>query len=835
MAEEKKRVDAKFTEACFLMDYIDVISAFGQTKNAAGFKNFKTIDCDPQAGGGAHEIISKLTSRDGLNQFINISPAALSVLQPKVRLFKQVYGPENSKTPIAEPEFIFADFYNRQDVESIFAGQKFRVGGVGLKDVNWKLAGTNPAEAEKVINVDLTFEFQAASDLLGNRMNSDGSIKAGNTAEDQSIVEMQANLIDLILHPPGFEESQGVKARLSSEAGEYVSKFYRIRMDVGWADPNLVDGKFPGMTAEASEDLRRELKKQEMSLILNLVSHKLDIQENGRITLSVEYIGALEESINGNSADILSIQDKLNKVKTRGSFFGLFGGGESYDDVQAGLETKRQRIADMEEYIECLKLNETGEDEIDAYTDNIEDLQEEIADNLEDIEEMTSDARGLVYQQFLSVLNEKVYTFDVDEDEIEDWIKSINAESERPSFDGLTSRITSGAPDSADDAADAIDEAAEERSGDIEDVNDVIETAKDEAEDPEKGYISFLFFGDIIEAACEVMSPQMNTQVTDSVFLVGPVVINHPRGTRRIVLNIADVPISYSDFQTFYFETVVRKQLASYPLKQFVKDILERLVKKTLQPSECFERGRAKRSINISLSNFTITKNVADLLQISNLYTGSPTGRTIISALDFPSEPPAEGEELVNCLFFYMNSYKASELRAKEGEDREKGIYHFYIGAEAGIVKSIDYSRTDVEGLREARQAEVRNLGQIRDVYNASVTLVGNSLFYPGMKVFLNPPLGFGAPEVDGYGDDNNFGSISNLLGIGGYYDVITVESGISRGGQYETTLDCVFAQSGGTLDTIEAKCDAVLENPPERDIGTIESINNVISSLSPF
>ena len=70
---------------------------------------------------------------------------------------------------------------------------------------------------------------------------------------------------------------------------------------------------------------------------------------------------------------------------------------------------------------------------------------------------------------------------------------------------------------------------------------------------------------------------------------IGPVVINHPR-QGRILINAADIPISYSNFQAFFF--IVRKQLASYPLKQFIKDVLERLVKKTLQPSECFEKGQ---------------------------------------------------------------------------------------------------------------------------------------------------------------------------------------------------------------------------------------------------
>jgi hypothetical protein len=194
----------------------------------------------------------------------------------------------------------------------------------------------------------------------------------------------------------------------------------------------------------------------------------------------------------------------------------------------------------------------------------------------------------------------------------------------------------------------------------------------------------------------------------------------------------------------------------------------------------------------------------------------------------------------MNCMLYYLNSYKAADLKANEEDDREKGIYHFHIGLDTGLIKGIDYQRSDVAGLREARQAEARNLGQIRDVYNAHVKMVGNSLFYPGMKVFLNPPIGFGAPEVDGINpetgkqDESNFGSISNLLGIGGYYDVISVDSKISRGGQYETELDCIFAQSGGTLDNIDAKCKGILATlepeAPESTWG--ESIGDFFSGL---
>ena len=327
--------------------------------------------------------------------------------------------------------------------------------------------------------------------------------------------------------------------------------------------------------------------------------------------------------------------------------------------------------------------------------------------------------------------------------------------------------------------------------------------------------------------------------MADSALLFGPVIINHPRG-EKMLIPLSSIPISYSRFTEFFFDTIVRKQLASYPLKQFIKDIFEKMVRSVLQPSECFPSGRQDRKIEISMSNFTVSEDVADKLHLDSI-SYEKRGYNSHPLLYFQGnvEPPRDEEKVYNCMFFFVNSYTAAELKANEIDDREKGIYHFFIGADRGIVKSIDYTRTDVEGLREARQADARNLGQIRDVYNAKVTLVGNSLFYPGMKVFLNPPLGFGAPEEDGYGDDNNFGSMANLLGIGGYYDVITVESTISRGGAYETVLECIFAQSGGTLDSIEARCEGILENPPERDKGLLEragdALGAVVDFLNPF
>lgn len=793
--------DSKYTDGCFISDYIDIFAAVAATNNAGGYAGFKVVDCHPDAGGGAHEIIAKLTSRNGRSIFNNLKPAAMSLLVPKVRLYKLVY---DGKTVISQPEFIFDDFYQRQDVDAIFAGNERRIGGVGLSEATWMFDGTNPAEAPNTIKVNLKFEFQSASDLLGDRYSPDGTIDAGSPDLD-----LKANMIDLILHPPQLDEA----ANSAKDEGEYKPNFYRIKMVVGWARPQLQEGRLPGLSSAETQQLLAELSRQRMCIILNLVSHEFDIAEDGKIALAVEYVGALEESLNGNDSDILRVDQIV----------------EERDPItQQQIEENKRKIAELNEYIECLRLSDSAaaEDEIEFQQEEITALEEDTADLNQLVEEVAADEKVDVYTQFLSSLQDKVLEVEVDDLAIEEWIESMKSAVRPAAADIIGESEAASPPENADDAEEVIEEEGEAAfdaaEADAESSNvgnaseEFVKNAREEAQDPEKGYIHYIPLGDILSAAVKAGMGSSNMSVGDSIILTGPVVILHPRGY-RFHINLADLPIPYQDFQAFFFENVVRKQLSSYPLKQFLKDILEKLVKKLLQPPECFAKGREGRAVTISNTNFTVTRATALAcnFNIESIGTDTPIPRFNINRDPLPPIGIDSGEagDDVNCLMFYMNNYKAADLVADEMADLGRGIYHFYIGAEGGIVKSIDYQRTDVQGLREARQAEARNLGQIRDVYSANVTLFGNQMFIPGMKVFLNPPIGFGRPEVDGYGDDFNFGSIANLLGIGGYYDVIKVDSTISESGQYETTLQCEFAQSGGTLDSVAGKCQGIIDS----------------------
>ena len=831
--EEKDKKSGKYTDTCLLIDYIQEFKDLSANKstgvNKSGWKNFKCIEVS--AATTPADIISSMTSRGGMTEFLNMDNTTLGLLMPKIRLFKQYYESKHDVVGRAI-EYLFDDSLNPDAIEEILLNKRTRSGGAGISEVNWEFNGTNPAEAPRSISVSMKLVFQSAADLLGERYNpADGSIRAQDTDGENMYTK---NYIDLILHPPTKTEAFGGQKRVDEKGNAYVPKFYRIKLLVGWAVP---DGSFPNLANEPSQvyqdgsasktpndKLKEELRAMETTIFLNLVSHQFNIRENGQIELSIDYIGSLEETINGNSANVLDIT--------------AIGGQEAIDEMGNSLfnkkaaEKKKGQITDIKNQLDCLDLSsEANKDAAKELEKNIKTLEEEMQGEIDRADSFDSNAKTIIYKQFLERLNGKVRQFELTEEQAEEWTKSLNS-ALRPKFDTIVKNVKMKDSSALTEAGEAAIDQAEAESGLlVYGLGDVSGTAAESDSESQKqidsavketkeaaannSQVNYLYFGDILDLACEVANARTNNDMDSKMKIItGPIMITHPRGGRnakQIQMNLADLPISYDDFQTFFFETVVRKGLASYPLKSFIKDVLERLVRKALQPRECFAEGREIRQVDIGMTNFTIRSSVANQV---GLNTSSQQPRFYLDPAQFNNEgEQADPDGDHDVMLLFMTSYAAYDLTADVSKDRQKGIYHYYIGAERGLIQKIEFSRSDVQGLREARQAESRNLGQIRDVYNASVKMIGNTLYIPGMKVFLNPPIGFGRPENSGYdkssGESNleSFGSLSNLLGIGGYYDVIKVQSTISRGSVFTTELDCVFAQSGGEADRLRALC----------------------------
>jgi hypothetical protein len=316
---------------------------------------------------------------------------------------------------------------------------------------------------------------------------------------------------------------------------------------------------------------------------------------------------------------------------------------------------------------------------------------------------------------------------------------------------------------------------------------------------PEKHRVNFFFLGDLIEILAELHDTTRKKGVKlfipDIRYMLGPFTYVFPRsknGTKTSI-NLADVPISLKLFEIWFNKNIIRKRLDHYPLKNFIKDLTTQLVLAALGDA-CF-KGVGSRKNMVGLQGLIIpgqgengtehrikTGDV-DIDSIANMFS---------QYIPHAYAPPRKNwEAYKHYLFMYGSNESPDHLDPRNVEENFKeGIYHFLIGADRGLLKTVNFSRTDIPALRAARlTSEDQRESQLRDKYNANVELIGNPFFTPGQKIYINP-------TISGFGSTKNRNSIARELGLGGYYDVITVRSTIARAG-YKTSLDCVWTTFG--------------------------------------
>jgi len=130
-------------------------------------------------------------------------------------------------------------------------------------------------------------------------------------------------------------------------------------------------------------------------------------------------------------------------------------------------------------------------------------------------------------------------------------------------------------------------------------------------------------------------------------------------------------------------------------------------------------------------------------------------------------------------------------LDTREERDKRNGVFHLYLGADRGLVKSVNFSKVSAKYLREARyqQDALNPLAQLAATYNVNLKLIGNTIFWPGQYIFINP-VGFGLGQPD------SCDSTSNQLGLGGYH-LITEVNNFIESGKFETEVKALFEFSG--------------------------------------
>ena len=296
----------------------------------------------------------------------------------------------------------------------------------------------------------------------------------------------------------------------------------------------------------------------------------------------------------------------------------------------------------------------------------------------------------------------------------------------------------------------------------------------------------YTFFGDIVDAAMEVAA---DDKVIEAFYPADDITnVQDITKKYRIALcqfkvgsakyNLADLPVSIDLFASFFFDKIINEDTQTKSIGMFVKNLLSYVVNGNIENYFNEKNGdsRSFRTAYITLGNDLQGKQC------------DPPGR-------YNPDDAKPGTDFSYMVVYAISS--ASELiitkyTDAKSRDLKNNLAHFILGNEDSIVKNISFEKLSWEYAREHRLVD--NAGSpfniLANVFNVKVTLFGNTLFQPGSMIFVYPR------SMGDIGKPWTKGSISNIMGLGGYHFVTKVQNSID-GGAFQTSLEAIWQTSG--------------------------------------
>ena len=715
--------------------------------------------------GQPYGFINKLTQYGSMVKFFEATNAQLAHLQPTIRLFK-VVPVDNTEE---EVEFVFDTYARQSDVESVFKRKDKRGFGIGLQSFNFKYEGSNPFSVKKSIRANLSIKANNFSELLDDSRGFryiDLALKTGKAIRDKT----QSKELD-----------------------------FRIKAVVGLAVPD-------GETTANFSEIRRAVENNFITLNLTPVTHTFDFDETGAVTFNVEYYAYVEEFFDKARMNIFAKTDINKRVITR----------------QLGIKTQKKNCTDDD----LTKLNEFIE----------KDAEQVKKDKIESLQFLTNEL----------LINKLIYYLNLSKEEFD----KLSTMGPFFKFANIKNNINVNGSITQESINKDLEEAFNAKVEEQEDKNSLKNSFKISGIDNRQ--IPFFFLGDLLDIILEKIGKNLENMtdlpstytpptgdgvldideelkqqeleiLTNSVvqfkklrIVLGPVeIVNHQNPAEVQQVSLADIPISLAYFNEWLTSKLLAKNSANYPLTQFLNDLINNLVKNFLNDDSCynFNVKQKTRLFQSVLTSYRQPGQEHDDITtlINSTENGALTKRLNIDEVPDDQKPilnigghrtlkPANlGPQQENHFFvFYAGRTAPPELlQGIRENDEAKGVFHYIMGRDRGIVKTIELSKNDSPGLKEVRfeQEGYQGLYQLREIYDVNINTFCNIHAFPGTYIYVEP-RGF-SPSLGEFKIDEF--DLTDL-GIGGYYMIISSEHEFGPG-VMNTSITAKWVQS---LDAVE-------------------------------
>ncbi len=762
LAEESGALDPKPIDfQCILLERLHILADHHQgiLKKNPPRSNYgsSTIITDPLADPGT--VMSRIHhggQTAEVKEIMSLCPDVHGLLSPYIKISRVEYDKKTKKPTGVEKPLRIPNFLSPDDVSKILSGDLGRAAGAGIKSFKWELKGVQPAEVDNNISATLVLYFQSIGDFFAGASDAAGKAQAGRD---------EPTFLDLIINSPGIRKKKKKPGKSPSKPKcndkdeklhrAYEGDDYRIKVCAGWAVPPNLENIYPELNKTAPganrpryEVLATAIAATRVSLFLQMVKHDISFNQNGSLTLTVDYQAAISGLATSPNANILmegtrgsNIADKRAEIKKADEEAKL-NGDDPPDHEEKLKEIDELEQADRKEKYDKLLKGVYGSNRIYSIEVPIDQIV------VPKLSKLPFNERQKIAQQRLDVVLEAAAPTSV-----------LGAQTD----------YVAAASDDDTSASEATEEARKKRQN---------QEAWDKyaaGEDPNVITISYIYLGDLLDTILATMpggEPGFDfllSEVEVINLLVAARKMNIKNklackgsGNARLFkrINIGDIPISLDAFQAWFLKNVVDKQRDKYYFLKFVKDVCSGLVTNALR-SKCYGPG----------FNFSNRFDVQPLSLYQTSFGGTATVEAIAKAKSQLGCHVNDASKFGSALVLVSTDSKGRDLKGNFNDDINKGIYHHYIGSACSLIKTLDFQREDQPYLREARLQKEGALGaeQLRELYSVNIKLVGNNLYRNGSLIYVSPLLINTTKEQLSY------------LGLHGYYLVTSVSSELTE------------------------------------------------------
>lgn len=793
LSADQEQIKRTFKEQCFLLAFMDPLAKHkSETIEFDHARALPYVNGDiastqghPAAGKNCSLLIDRhpwgfmnlLTQSPNFKQLFEIDNASLGQLSPYIELKKIIETDDGS---IQEVTMNF-DASAATEAATILSNKDKRGFGVGIKNFTFSYEGSNPFAVKKSIKAKLVLFASSFDDLLKIR----GSAGAYYRYVDLAL-KTGSNLKDKIPPPKSPEDYE----KMSENIGKLN---FRLKAIVGWANP------VPGGGAPSGA-----INDSYVTLTLTPTIHEFDIDDMGRVTFTINYLSYIEDFFDQPNYNIFTdVETNKSMFKRREKYKQLQKSCKP--DEMASIKKADAEIINFEKAVnlrnialELLRWQALYFIEM-KYTDMINFIKQGPFYNYDPSvyppQYLTDDDATQTQKDIVQALEEQ-YT----PGNTPGGVANLDLAEYIVFFylSDLVDIILSGIGNLLVELEGAI--AAEPAAYGPKDLHDVSKLRK-----------SFEKFR-VILGPMEVVDPK------------------HPGQMRTC--SLGDIPVSLKYFMDWMTDNTLKKERTEWTLPTFLNSLLNNFIRNFLNNDSCYDVN-IKQKTRLFQNNVTAYNNktkdgVSKNDQITDM---------IIEQRKLAKKFPGEGWETASRLWadphylskigwhtgpllnvmgtrgdvrpeipggdthylvYYAGRVQPTDLmNGNYSEDAKNGIFHYILGRDRGLVKTISLVKTDSPGLKEVRfeQEGYDGLAQLREVYDAKIDTYGMPNAVPGTYIYIDPNSF--APGAKNLKSPNSGETRGNLqvdpyeltrYGIGGYYMIYHAENKFGPG-ECSTTI----------------------------------------------